>query len=103
MQSPYPLELSDPAASDVGSTHPELNGNALVKSETTSTELAKAEVRLSDPRAEALRQMLERHRGTRQLIILQDFPDPDALSSAWIYKLIAEQFEIQCDIAYAAF
>ncbi|HIK24549.1 MAG: bifunctional oligoribonuclease/PAP phosphatase NrnA [Thermosynechococcus sp. Uc] len=101
MQSPHPLELSDPTASDVSSTHPELNGNALAKSETTSTELAKVEVRLSDPRAEALRQMLERHRGTRQLIILQDFPDPDALSSAWTYKLIAEQFEIQCDIAYA--
>lgn len=51
MQSPHPLELSDPTASDVSSTHPELNGNALAKSETTSTELAKVEVRLSDPRA----------------------------------------------------
>lgn len=101
MQSPHSLELTDPIASDSSSTHPELNGNALVKSEASTTDLVKAEVRLSDPRAEALRQMLERHRGTRQLIILQDFPDPDALSSAWTYKLIAEQFEIQCDIAYA--
>lgn len=101
MQSPHSLELTDPIASDPSSTHPELNGNALVKSEASTTDLVKAEVRLSDPRAEALRQMLERHRGTRQLIILQDFPDPDALSSAWTYKLIAEQFEIQCDIAYA--
>ncbi|MEK0179997.1 MAG: bifunctional oligoribonuclease/PAP phosphatase NrnA [Oscillatoriales cyanobacterium] len=61
--------------------------------------------RFSDPRAdrqvELLRQMLERHRGQRQLILLQDFPDPDALSSAWTYKLIAEQYDIHCDLIYA--
>ena len=50
---------------------------------------------------EAFRQVLERHRGDRQLVILQDFPDPDALSSAWAYKLIAQKFEIQCEIVYA--
>ncbi|GAB4373675.1 MAG: bifunctional oligoribonuclease/PAP phosphatase NrnA [Elainellaceae cyanobacterium] len=48
-----------------------------------------------------MRRTLENHRGDRQLVILQDFPDPDALSSAWTYKLIAQQFEIQCDIVYA--
>ncbi|HEY9661708.1 MAG TPA: bifunctional oligoribonuclease/PAP phosphatase NrnA [Allocoleopsis sp.] len=32
---------------------------------------------------------------------MQDFPDPDALSSAWTYKLIAQTFGIHCDIAYA--
>jgi len=52
-------------------------------------------------KVEVLRQLLERHRGDRQLIVLQDFPDPDALSSAWTYKLIAQKFEIQCDIVYA--
>jgi nanoRNase/pAp phosphatase (c-di-AMP/oligoRNAs hydrolase) len=58
-------------------------------------------IRTSEQRVEALRQTLERHRGDRQLVLLQDFPDPDALSSAWAYKLIADQFDIQCDIAYA--
>lgn len=57
--------------------------------------------RLTEQRADALRQMLERHRGDRHLILLQDFPDPDALSSAWTYKLIAQQFDIHCDIVYA--
>ena len=57
--------------------------------------------RLADPKAEALRQSLLRHRGDRQVILLQDFPDPDALSCAWAYKLIAQQFEIACDIYYA--
>lgn len=49
----------------------------------------------------ALRHLLEQHRNQRQLVILQDFPDPDALSCAWAYKLIAQQYGIQCDIVYA--
>ncbi|MBD2578579.1 bifunctional oligoribonuclease/PAP phosphatase NrnA [Oscillatoria sp. FACHB-1406] len=48
-----------------------------------------------------LRKTLERHRGERQLIVIQDFPDPDALSSAWAYQLIAQQYEIQSEIIYA--
>ncbi|MEB3336278.1 MAG: bifunctional oligoribonuclease/PAP phosphatase NrnA [Leptolyngbyaceae bacterium] len=54
-----------------------------------------------DLKIEMLRQTLERHRGDRQLVLLQDFPDPDALSGAWVYKLIAEQYDIQCEIVYA--
>ncbi len=54
-----------------------------------------------EQRIEVLRQTLEQHQGERQLVILQDFPDPDALSSAWAYKLITENFDIQCDIVYA--
>lgn len=50
---------------------------------------------------EALRQTLERHHGERQIVVLQDFPDPDALSAAWTYKLIAQKYDIQCDIVYA--
>ncbi len=56
---------------------------------------------LHDRKVEQLRQMFDRHKGTRQLILLQDFPDPDALSSAWTYKLIAEQYDIHCEIIYA--
>lgn len=52
-------------------------------------------------KVESLRQSLERHRNDRQLVILQDFPDPDALSCAWAYKLIAQQYGIECDIVYA--
>ncbi|MEW5859367.1 MAG: bifunctional oligoribonuclease/PAP phosphatase NrnA [Cyanobacteriota bacterium] len=50
---------------------------------------------------ESLRQTLEHHRGDRHLVILQDFPDPDALSGAWAYQLIAKQYNIQSDIVYA--
>jgi nanoRNase/pAp phosphatase (c-di-AMP/oligoRNAs hydrolase) len=65
--------------------------------------LAKEKTLLSeaDQRVEALRRMFERHRGNRHLVILQDFPDPDALSSAWTYKLIAQKFDIQSDLVYS--
>ncbi|MEG4319389.1 MULTISPECIES: bifunctional oligoribonuclease/PAP phosphatase NrnA [unclassified Microcoleus] len=56
---------------------------------------------LHDRKIEQLHQMFDRHRGDRQLILLQDFPDPDALSSAWAYKLIAEQYDILCEMIYA--
>jgi nanoRNase/pAp phosphatase (c-di-AMP/oligoRNAs hydrolase) len=54
-----------------------------------------------DEIVEAFISTLKRHKGERQLVIIQDFPDPDALSSAWAYQLIAQQYEIQCDIVYA--
>ena len=56
---------------------------------------------LAHQKAEALRQTLDQHKHERQLVILQDFPDPDALSCAWAYQLIAQQYDIQCDIVYA--
>ncbi len=52
-------------------------------------------------KSEQLVQTLKAHKHERQIIILQDFPDPDALSSAWTYQLIAEQYDIKCDITYA--
>lgn len=58
-------------------------------------------LQIAEQKADELRRMLERHHGDRQLVLLQDFPDPDALSSAWTYKLIAHQFDIHCDIVYA--
>lgn len=55
----------------------------------------------TEPKIAELRQTLERHSGKRQLIVIQDFPDPDALASAWAYQLIAQQYNIQCEIVYA--
>ncbi len=48
-----------------------------------------------------LKQTLEHHQGERQIVVIQDFPDPDALSSAWAYQLIAQPYDIHCDIVYA--
>lgn len=85
----------------------------VVPPNVTAKRRSKAEVAVEENRArrfsehstdrpvEQLRQMFDRHRGQRQLILLQDFPDPDALSSAWTYKLIAEKYDIHCEIVYA--
>ncbi len=54
-----------------------------------------------EPKVGDFRQTLERHKSERQLIVIQDFPDPDALSSAWAYQLIAQQYNIKGDIVYA--
>jgi len=47
-----------------------------------------------------LAQLLEAHRGERHIVVLQDFPDPDAISSALAHKLISRQFDIEVDIVY---
>jgi len=44
--------------------------------------------------------LLSNHRGERHAIVMQDYPDPDALSSAWAHKLIAAKSGIECDIVY---
>lgn len=56
---------------------------------------------LATQKSEQLLKTLQAHKHERQIIILQDFPDPDALSSAWTYQLIAQQYDIKCDITYA--
>ncbi len=54
-----------------------------------------------DAPVQAIRSLLDKHRDEHQIVLLQDFPDPDALSSAWAYKLIATTYDIECDIYYA--
>ncbi len=67
---------------------------------TRSSTVTSPQQRLLEQRSEAFLRVLDQHRGRRHLVILQDFPDPDALSSAWAYSLIAERFDIQSDIVY---
>jgi nanoRNase/pAp phosphatase (c-di-AMP/oligoRNAs hydrolase) len=51
-------------------------------------------------KAAELAALLEQHRGERHAIVMQDYPDPDAISSAWAHKMIAARFGIECDIVY---
>ncbi|HAE37473.1 MAG TPA: exopolyphosphatase-like protein, partial [Candidatus Riflebacteria bacterium] len=39
--------------------------------------------------------------GQKHLVIVQSYPDPDAISTGLAHKIIAEQFEIDVDIIYA--
>ena len=77
------------------------NGNGGLKANGNGQKSSSAVSTSSATKVEQLREVLERYRGSRQLIVLQDFPDPDALSTAWAYSLIAEQFAISTDIVYA--
>src|SRR5262245_59310355 len=51
-------------------------------------------------KAEGLEKLLEAHRGERHIIVVQSFPDPDAISSALAHQMIAARHNIDCDIAY---
>ena len=53
-----------------------------------------------DERAQAFADFLAKHKGERHIAALQDFPDPDAISSALAYRLLAEKFNISVDIVY---
>jgi nanoRNase/pAp phosphatase (c-di-AMP/oligoRNAs hydrolase) len=49
---------------------------------------------------EQLRALLEARRGERHVIVLQSFPDPDAISSAYAHQLISANFGIETDTVY---
>jgi nanoRNase/pAp phosphatase (c-di-AMP/oligoRNAs hydrolase) len=51
-------------------------------------------------KAEELELLLEAHRGERHIIVMQSFPDPDAISSAFAHQMIAARHDIECDMAY---
>ncbi len=45
-------------------------------------------------------EVLEAHRDERHIVVLQDFPDPDAISSAFVHRLISAEFDIEVDVVY---
>lgn len=53
-----------------------------------------------DGRARAFASFLEHHRGERQIVALQDFPDPDAISSAMAYRALVAEYDIDVDVVY---
>jgi nanoRNase/pAp phosphatase (c-di-AMP/oligoRNAs hydrolase) len=73
--------------------------------ETTETdhspETLSTKSKRGDRQVQSLQRVLENHKGDRVVVLLQDFPDPDALSCAWAFQLIAKQYGIQSDLVYA--
>jgi nanoRNase/pAp phosphatase (c-di-AMP/oligoRNAs hydrolase) len=53
----------------------------------------------SEP-ARVLRDLLSTRRGERHAVAIQDFPDPDAISSALAYREIARGFDISVEILF---
>ncbi len=54
----------------------------------------------AESKSTELARLLETHRGERHVIVLQSFPDPDAISSALAHSMLCQKFDIECDIAY---
>jgi nanoRNase/pAp phosphatase (c-di-AMP/oligoRNAs hydrolase) len=44
--------------------------------------------------------MLESHRGEKHIIVLQEFPDPDAIACGFAHQIISRHFGIEADIYY---
>jgi nanoRNase/pAp phosphatase (c-di-AMP/oligoRNAs hydrolase) len=51
-------------------------------------------------RSRQLADILERHRGERHAIVLQDYPDPDAMSSGLAHRMICARKDIEVDLLY---
>ncbi len=47
-----------------------------------------------------LKTVLEAHKGETHIIAIQDFPDPDAIASAFAHQLICLNYGIEVDIVY---
>ncbi|MBF0162090.1 MAG: bifunctional oligoribonuclease/PAP phosphatase NrnA [Magnetococcales bacterium] len=47
-----------------------------------------------------LANLLKERGGERHIVVLQDFPDPDAISCGFAYRCIAAQWGIECDLVY---
>jgi nanoRNase/pAp phosphatase (c-di-AMP/oligoRNAs hydrolase) len=56
----------------------------------------------SADRGADLQKTLELHRGERHIVVIQDYPDPDALSCAFVHRLISARFEITSDIVFGS-
>lgn len=54
------------------------------------------------PKSDAsIASVLSAHRGETHLIVMHDFPDPDAIAAACAHQLISTVFDIQTEIMYA--
>lgn len=48
-----------------------------------------------------LRKVLAEQKGQRHIVVLQDFPDPDAISAGFAHRLISQAHGIETDLVYS--
>jgi len=51
--------------------------------------------------AKTILEVLESHRGERHIIILHEYPDPDAIAVGYAHRIISGAFDIEADILYS--
>lgn len=52
------------------------------------------------PTYQDLESILKAHRGEKHAIVLQEFPDPDAIASGFVHQHICKSFDIEATIIY---
>jgi nanoRNase/pAp phosphatase (c-di-AMP/oligoRNAs hydrolase) len=52
------------------------------------------------PKALGIAKVLEAHRDERHIVVLHDYPDPDAISCAFAHQMLSAGFDIEVDIVY---
>jgi nanoRNase/pAp phosphatase (c-di-AMP/oligoRNAs hydrolase) len=65
----------------------------------STAEAPPAPAEAPSPAAELAR-LLEGRRGERHIVAIQDFPDPDAISTGMAYREMARQYDIETDIVF---
>lgn len=45
--------------------------------------------------------ILEKHRGEKHIVILHEYPDPDAIAAGYTHRIISQEFDIEADILYS--
>lgn len=68
-----------------------MNGDEITPSEPEDIEKARARIAA----------VLEAHRGEHHVIVLHDYPDPDAISAAFAHGLLSSKFDIDTTIIYS--
>ncbi|HNS10580.1 MAG TPA: bifunctional oligoribonuclease/PAP phosphatase NrnA, partial [Candidatus Ozemobacteraceae bacterium] len=56
---------------------------------------------LGRKKRDELKALLESCRGQKHLVVIQNYPDPDAISTGLAHRVISEAHDIQVDIIYA--
>jgi nanoRNase/pAp phosphatase (c-di-AMP/oligoRNAs hydrolase) len=51
--------------------------------------------------AKTILEVLEGHRGERHIIVLHEYPDPDAIAVGYAHRIISSAFDIEADILYS--
>lgn len=72
------------------------------KVESAAEPLIRTEdISVQENRMHELVKLLEECKGQRHLVVIQNYPDPDAISTGFAHKVIAACFGIEIDIIYA--
>jgi nanoRNase/pAp phosphatase (c-di-AMP/oligoRNAs hydrolase) len=72
-----------------------------IRLETKVSERPEKQATEDATRSLAFASILDAHRGERHVIVLHDYPDPDAISAAFAHQLISAELDIEADIVYS--